>query len=169
MSHVDLSRIPDFYHRYVHRVSADDLPTALAKHVTNFIPLLQSLPEEKWSYAYASGKWTIKELVQHVIDAERILACRALRFARKDQTPLPGFDEDHYALHSKANNRKPADLLKELELVQQSTTAMFNSFDDEQLNQTGEGNGKSFYVKGLAYIIMGHAMHHRGVMEERYL
>lgn len=169
MSNIDLSRVPSYYHRYIERASMDDLPAALQKHFNNINPLLESLPQEKWNYRYAEGKWSIKEMVQHLIDAERIFCYRALCFARKDKTPLPGFDENEYALNSNADQRKPVDLVKELAMVNLSTIQLFNSFDESQLDQDGVANGKSVYVKAIAYIIIGHVLHHKAVLEERYL
>ena len=169
MNHVDLSRVPEYCHKYINLAIEDDLETALDKHQTILIAFLKDIPKKKWSYRYAEGKWTIKEVVQHIIDAERIFLYRALCFARKDQTPLPGFDENLFAQHSKADARSKKDLLKELKTVQQSSVQLFNSFDEEQLNQSGVASGQSTYVKGIAYILAGHALHHKKILEERYL
>lgn len=169
MANVDLSRVPEYYHRYINLVINDDLSTAFEKHQKELISFLKDIPKKKWNYRYAEGKWTIKEVVQHIIDAERVFAYRGLCFARKDQTPLPGFDENIFAANSKANERTKKDLVKELKTVQESSAQLFNSFDEEQLDQTGIASGKSTYVKGIAYILLGHALHHRNVLEERYL
>ena len=133
------------------------------------VPFLKSLSADKWDYSYAPGKWTVKELVQHLIDAERIFAYRALCFARKDATPLPGFDENSYVVHSAANRRSAEDLMQEFLLVQQSSAALFASFDKVQLESTGSANGNPVYVRGIGYIIIGHALHHKAILEERYL
>ena len=169
MANVDLSRVPEYYHKYINLVINDDLQAAFEKHQTELVSFLKEIPKKKWNYRYAEGKWSIKEVVQHIIDSERVFIYRALSFARKDQTPLPGFDENIFATNSKADDRSKKDLLKELKTVQQSSAQLFNSFDEEQLNQPGIANEKPTYVKGLAYIVAGHALHHKNVLEERYL
>ncbi len=107
--------------------------------------------------------------MQHLIDAERIFSYRALCFARKDTVALPGFDEDIYAKHSKANQRSKESLLQEVKFVQQSSAAMFNSFDKEQIEASGIANNNSIYVSAIGFIINGHALHHKKILEERYL
>ncbi|MGZ3939755.1 MAG: DinB family protein, partial [Flavisolibacter sp.] len=97
MTNVDLSRIPEYYHKYVNLVIHDDIDTAFDKHQEELVSFLKGVPKKKWNYRYAEGKWSIKEVVQHIIDAERVFAYRALCFARKDQTPLPSFDENLFA------------------------------------------------------------------------
>jgi uncharacterized damage-inducible protein DinB len=169
MNPVDLSRVPPFYHNYINQVKANDLMEALHRYTKEWVDFLQSIPEEQWNYAYAEDKWTIKELVQHVIDAERIFAYRALRMARKDQTPLPGFDENAYTPNSKAERRTKQDLIEETEIVRKSTIKLFEGFDDEQLEESGIASGSSIYVRAIGFIIAGHAKHHQNIMEERYL
>jgi uncharacterized damage-inducible protein DinB len=169
MQNVDLSRVPEYYHKYINLVINDGLKTAFEKHQTELISFLKDIPKKKWNYRYAEGKWSIKEVVQHIIDAERVFAYRALCFARKDQTPLPGFDENIFAANSKADDRSKKDLLKELKTVQESSVILFNSFDEEQLDQPGVASGKPTYVKGIAYILLGHALHHKKILEDRYL
>ena len=169
MSRPILDRVPTFYHNYIALVEEDVLNTAFNRHLKEYSRLLHSIPEDKWSYNYAEGKWTIKEVVQHVIDAERIFNYRALCFARKEAASLPGFDENSYAAHSKANQRSGADLLTELNIVRQSSALLFKSFDEEQLEATGTANNSSIYVKAIGFIIIGHALHHAKILEERYL
>ena len=169
MPRPDLNRVPDYYHRYIAYVQQDDLAFAMQQQQQEVLSLLQSLPAEKWDYAYAEGKWTVKELVQHVIDTERIFAYRALCFARKDATPLPGFDENNYAAASDANRRSPGSLIKELQMVQQTSTLLFASFSEEQLESEGIASGKSVYVRGIGFILVGHVLHHMNILKERYL
>ncbi|MGZ3845696.1 MAG: DinB family protein [Flavisolibacter sp.] len=169
MTNVDLSRIPEYYHKYVSLAIHDDIDTAFDKHQEELVSFLKGVPKKKWNYRYAEGKWSIKEVVQHIIDAERVFAYRALCFARKDQTPLPSFDENLFATNSKAEERTKKDLLKELETVQRSSAQLFKSFDEEQLEQPGVASGKSVYVRGVGYILLGHAIHHRNILQERYL
>jgi uncharacterized damage-inducible protein DinB len=169
MTNVDLSRVPEYYHKYINLAIDDDLQTAFKKHQTDLTLFLKDIPKKKWNLRYAEGKWSIKEVVQHIIDAERVFAYRALCFARKDTTPLPSFDEKVFAENSKADERSKKDLIKELKTVQESSNLLFSSFDEEQLDQSGVASGKSTYVKGIGYILVGHALHHKKILEERYL
>ena len=133
MSRPDLSRVPEFYHGYISKTKGDDVMAALRNSTRELFSLLKSIPPEKHDHRYAEGKWTIKEVVQHMIDAERVFAYRALRFARKDDTPLPGFDENLFAQTAKADRRNWNDLIEEFGALRQASEAMFTSFDDEQL------------------------------------
>lgn len=169
MSNVDLSKVPEFYHKYINLAIHDDLKTGFEKHQIDLVSFLKDIPKKKWSYRYAEGKWSIKEVVQHIIDAERVFVYRALCFARKDQTPLPAFDENIFAANSKADERSKKELIKELKTVQESSAQLFNSLDEEQLQQPGTASGKPTYVKGIAYIVLGHALHHKKILEEKYL
>ena len=169
MPQVDLTRIPPYYHKYINLVESLSLNEALEKYQTELVSILSKLPEELWNYRYAPGKWSIKELVQHLIDGDRVFCYRALRFARHDQTELPGFDENLFAEYSEADRRSREELLEELKSVQRSSALMFQSFSEDQLNQSGVANGNSVYVGGLGYIIAGHTRHHMQVLQERYL
>lgn len=128
-----------------------------------------SLPEEKLGFRYAEGKWTIKEILVHLIDDERIYAYRALRFARNDKTELPGFEQDDYALHSGANERSLEDILKEFSSVRRATISLFEGFDSEALMRAGIADGKVMSVRAAAYHIAGHEMRHLNIIKERYL
>jgi uncharacterized damage-inducible protein DinB len=169
MPRPDFSRIPDFYHNYINQTEGDDLNDVLKKQTRSFEKFLDEIPKAKRNYRYADGKWTVKEVLQHIIDGERIFAYRALCFARKDATPLPGFEENDYAANSKAGQRKWKDLVNEFHAVRQSTELLFSSFDDEQLESNGNASGKSNYVSGIGFIIAGHANHHIKVIKEKYL
>jgi uncharacterized damage-inducible protein DinB len=128
-----------------------------------------SLPEGKLDFRYAEGKWTIKEILAHVADDERIYAYRALRFARDDGTELPGFDQDAYARQSGANRRGVREILKELAHVRRATISLFDGLDDEALLRTGVADGNRVSVRALAYHIAGHELRHVNVIKERYL
>ena len=130
---------------------------------------LRALPENKLTYRYAEGKWTIKEILAHHIDDERIYGYRALRFARNDQTELPGFEQDAYTPESGANERTLDDLLEEFAAVRRSTVALFNSFNDRVLTRAGVASGNRMSVRAIVYHIAGHELHHLNVMKERYL
>jgi uncharacterized damage-inducible protein DinB len=169
MSRPDLSRVPEFYHGYISKVKENDLISALQNSTSELFGLLKSIPDEKHDYAYGDGKWTIKEVVQHMIDGERVFTYRALRFARKDDTPLPGFDENLFAQTSKADKRSWNDLVEEFAALRKSTESMFASFDNEQLEQSGIASENSTYVLGIGYIVAGHVNHHCQIIKERYL
>jgi uncharacterized damage-inducible protein DinB len=131
--------------------------------------LILSIPSNKLVYRYAEGKWTIKEIITHLTDMERIYAYRMLRFARNDQTILPGFDAYQYVFSSGANDRNISDLLVELETVRHSTIALLNGLTDEALSRTGIMNAYPVSVRALAYHIAGHELHHIDVIRKRYL
>jgi hypothetical protein len=134
-----------------------------------FKELVGSLPDEKLCTPWAEGEWTIKEIVLHVIDTERVFAYRALRFARKDTTELPGFDQEIYAANSGANARSIEDLLEELTAVRMATLALFNSFGDEVWTRSGLSNGHKLSVRSALYQIAGHKLHHINSIKENYL
>lgn len=169
MPRPDLSRVPEWYHRYINQVKENDLMKAITRQTNDFIRLMKKIPVEKRNYRYARGKWTIKEMLQHIIDAERIFAYRALCFARKDSTPLPGFDENEYAFNSKAAKRDWNEMVEEFKVLRKSNELMFGSFDKQQLDSTGTASGKSVYVSAIGFILVGHIHHHVNVLKERYL
>jgi uncharacterized damage-inducible protein DinB len=136
------------------------------KATTDFI---LSLPEEKLKYRYGAGKWTIKEILAHIIDDERIYAYRALRFARNDKTELPGFEQDDYVIHSGANERDIKDILIEFAKVRPATISLFEGVDREALLRVGVVDGKFMSVRAAAYHIAGHELHHINIIKERYL
>lgn len=165
----DLSRAGEWYHGYIKMVPQDDIKAAFSSKDNNLIAFLDSIPESKHDYRYAEGKWTIKEVLLHIIDAERVFAYRALRFARKDQTPLPAFDENLFAENSKASARQWSDLVDEFKHLRRSSEIFFNSLDEDQLEAGGISSGHPIYVRALGYIIIGHALHHQKILVERYL
>jgi hypothetical protein len=165
----DLSTIPHYYHNYIKQIEAPDAASATSNHLDKLIAQLQHLTEEDWNYAYAPGKWSLKVLVQHIMDAERIFSHRALSIARKDANPLPAFDENAYAESSSANARSGSALLEELQALSASTRCLFGSFSEEQLSESGVANSRPITVNAIAYILAGHAGHHTRIIEERYL
>jgi len=169
MSRPDLNRVPEFYHNYISQVPENDLMTAFKNQTPVFVNFLNSIPADKINYAYAAGKWTIKEVLQHAIDAERIFCYRALRFARNDSTPLPGFDENLFAENAKTDKRNWNDLVEEFKTVRKATEWLYSSFDEEQLNASGVSNNHSNYVLAFGYISIGHSLHHMKIIKERYL
>lgn len=158
-----------FYRGYVKRLGNADLLEVLKTSEQEVLNALSDLTEEQYLYRYAEGKWTIKELLLHIIDAERVFNYRALRFARKDTTDLPGFDEDWYVDHSFANQRTASELLQEFSEVRRATISLFKSFSDETLMLSGTANGNPISVRALGFITAGHALHHLEIIKERYL
>jgi uncharacterized damage-inducible protein DinB len=169
MKRPDLARVPQFYHKYINLVPGDDLNALLQENKRVIGDFLAAIPEEKWSFRYAEGKWSIRELVQHLIDSERIFAYRALCIARGETASLPGFDENNYAALSNADARNKKSLLQELYTVQSATALLFQSFDEEQLERTGTANNKPMQVRTIGFIAVGHMLHHKNVLQERYL
>lgn len=165
----DLSRVPSFFHNYISHVPQDDLSEAFAIQTPVLLKFIESIPPDKYNYRYADGKWTIKEVLQHIIDAERIFTYRALRFARKDETPLPGFDENLYADNAKADKRDWKEMTEEFKHVRRSSEYLFNSFDNDQLEASGISNGNPVYVLGIGFLLVGHSLHHLRILKERYL
>lgn len=158
-----------YFGRYVAQVKEEDIIEALAnqnKFAENF---LRSIPAAKWDYAYAPGKWTIKELLQHIIDAERIFAYRALCIARKDKTSFPGFDENNYTPASEAGRRSSEALIEEFLAVRKATDYLFKSFTEAMLQEKGTASNQSITPNALGYITAGHFYHHQAIIQERYL
>lgn len=169
MADIQWEKVPEFYHKYIRQVQAPDLETALEVHATSLPALLGALPDEHWSYRYAPGKWSIREVVQHIIDTERIFCYRALCFTRGESASLPGFNENLYANQSRADQRSKESLLEEFDTVQKGTRFLFQSFDPAHLDASGIANGNPIYVKGIGFIIAGHCQHHLNILQERYL
>lgn len=169
MPRPDLSRVPEFYHGYINTVKEDDLMAGLKSSTNNLFELIRSIPVDKQDHRYAEGKWTIKEVVQHMLDGERVFAYRALRFARKDDTPLPGFDENLFAQTAKADKRNWTDIVEEFAALRKANEVMFAAFDREQLECSGIASEKPTYVLGIGFILAGHVNHHCQIIRERYL
>ena len=160
---------PTYFATYINKVSEDNLATAFKNQQELVNVFFDSISEEKSNYAYAAGKWTMKEMLQHIIDAERIFAYRALSIARKEKQSLPGFDENEYADNSNANSRSWKSLTTELKLVRQTTELLFETFAEDVLNQSGISNNNAVTVNAIGFITVGHLYHHVGVIKERYL
>ena len=158
-----------YYHTYIGKVPQQDLLEALKDSSQKLLAFLRSLPEEKHHYRYAEGKWSIAELVAHLIDSERVFAYRALTFARNDKTALPGFDENEYAVESNGDNRSMASLIEEYEHLRKSNILLFEGLTKDMMLRTGIANGKEISVRALGYIISGHELHHMMVIQQRYL
>lgn len=160
-----------YYKSYIHQLasSGKTIQEVLFENQSEVNQVLKNLSKEKEMYRYAEGKWTIKQLMQHIIDAERVFTYRALRFARNDQTPLQGFEQDDFNEESYANDREFQEILEEFNVVRASTIALFQSFTGAAIMRIGTASGSPMSVRALGYVIAGHARHHLNVFQERYL
>jgi uncharacterized damage-inducible protein DinB len=158
-----------YYGKYVSLVPEGNILEVLGEQLNETLALLQSIPEPRGGFRYADGKWSIKELVGHMLDSERIFAYRALRFARNDRTPLPGYEQDDYIRHGSFDACPLADLAAEFASVRRSTLFLFQHLDAEAWLRTGLANESEVSVRALAYMIAGHELHHRGILRDRYL
>ncbi|MEC4005194.1 DinB family protein [Flavobacterium sp. SUN052] len=170
VSQISSNEYASFYASYIAQVSNEfTLLEELEISLHRFIKFVQDIPMDKFDYRYAEGKWTIKDIIQHLIDAERIFSYRALRFARNDKTDLPGFEENDYVNEANANNRSIMELLTELTAVRHTTIFLFKSFNEEQLVRIGTANTNEMSVRALGFVTIGHQNHHQKIFQERYI
>jgi len=158
-----------YYHTYTNKVEGDDIISILEHGKEESTKFLESIPWDKWEHTYAEGKWTIAEVLMHLIDGERIFAYRALRIARNDQTPLPGFEQDDYIPFTEANQRLPASLVREYQTVRDASISLFRHFSEAMWSRRGTASNHPVTPLALAYIIAGHEQHHLNIIRERYL
>ncbi|MDX1940547.1 MAG: DinB family protein [Saprospiraceae bacterium] len=158
-----------YYQRYIDKAPEGDVVQLLIDQKQQMLDFLKSLPVEKWDYRYAEGKWSIKEVLLHLIDSERIFTYRALGVARNDQTSFPGFDQDAYVPESNADGRSVDSLLAEYAAVREASIQLFANFNEEIYKRIGKANNTPISVRALAYISAGHELHHLNIIKERYL
>ncbi|WP_438978116.1 DinB family protein [Polaribacter sp.] len=160
-----------YYAMYINPIekNGNSIIENLKDSQTKFDELFRQLPVDKQDFAYAEGKWTTKELIQHIIDTERVFCYRALCFARNGKTPLPGFDQDLFVSNDNANDRNFIDLLEEMQTLRNSTIQLYKSFTEEALQRIGNASGNDMSVRALGYLFSGHQLHHLKVYKERYL
>lgn len=166
---VDVNQVPLFYQGYLDPSTKESVGQLLERSRDDFSYLLNTFSNEKAQYRYAEDKWSVKDLVQHVIDAERVFAYRALRFARNDQTDLSGFEQDDYVAVARADDRTIEDLMDEFTVTRNSTISLFQFFKEEELARSGTASGSTFTVETMGYLISGHLLHHLKVIREKYL
>jgi hypothetical protein len=159
----------EFYQGYIDLIKEEDFREAIQKNTKQFRKFLEKIPRKKYDFAYAEGKWTIREVLQHIIDAERVFAYRALTFSRKDASLLAGFDENSWAVNAGGAGRRWKDLLEEFGMVRAATEYFYDSLSDEQLRFTGSANGRPWNAFSIGYVIPGHVAHHMKIIQERYL
>ena len=165
----DSTEYPPYYGKYIGRVPEGDIAATLAHQMNATLTLLRALPEDRAGYAYAPGKWSIKEVVGHLMDTERIFAYRALCISRSDSTPLPGFEQNDYVANGNFNGRTLTSLIDELAAVRQSNVQLFTHLTEEQWRRRGTANGAEISARALAYNIAGHELHHAEILRSVYL
>jgi hypothetical protein len=158
-----------YYGRYIALVPEGDVVATLESQFRDTHALLAGIPAGRSKHRYAPGKWSINEMAGHIIDSERIFSIRALRFARADPTPLPGFEQDDYVRNGSFDSYPLAELLSELEGVRRSTVLFFRHLTEEAWMRRGLANNAEITVRALAWIIAGHELHHREILRTRYL
>ena len=169
LSELPTSEYNPFYHTYVMALGDVDLLDELRNGKQVLLSLLEEIPEEKLTYAYAEDKWTLAEALVHMLDTERIFQYRALCIARNDKSEFPGFDQEAYVPVSNANNRSKKDLIDEYVAVRDSSITLFASLDEEALKRVGVASGSKMSVRALGFITSGHQAHHVRILRERYL
>jgi hypothetical protein len=169
MRHPDPSEHDPYYAAYIALVPEDDLIAALAAQQEETRRLLESVSDERASFRYAAGKWSVRQVVGHMTDAERVFQYRAMSFARGEKVSLPGFDEEAYVHNANFDKLPIATLADGLKSVRRATIDLFRTFDDEIWGRSGVANEKPITVRALAFITLGHERHHLRVLRERYL
>lgn len=159
----------EYYDRYVSLVDETEMPSTFEAQLKDMSELFNSISEEKSIFAYAEGKWTIKETVGHLIDGERMFGYRALRISRGDETPIEGFEQDGYVENAPFNNYRFSDLVEEFELVRKSSILFFRHLKETDWTRIGTASGSPVSVRALAFIMVGHVSHHAKILRERYL
>jgi uncharacterized damage-inducible protein DinB len=161
--------VPMPYQNYVNKAGHENLAKALALNTKRFKKLLKNIPKKLINHAYAEGKWTIKELLQHIIDTERVFVLRAVWFSRKEPSAQPGFDENNWAANAPVAERKWKDMMEEFFSLRASTELFFASLSDEALQTTGTASGNQVSTIAFGFMVAGHVNHHIDIIEERYL
>jgi hypothetical protein len=154
---------------YINKAADIEVLAAIRQNTKTFMQFLEHIPAEKREHAYAEGKWTIKEGLQHIIDAERVFAYRALRMGRMDATPLPGFDENSWAAAANKISRNWADLVDEFTALRASNELLFSNLGEEELRFTGMASNLPVNALAMGYVMAGHVQHHIDIIRERYL
>ena len=169
MNRPEIGEFDPYYNTYISLIDGDNALQVLESQSDRLRSVLGNIDEDRGTYAYGEGKWTIKELLSHIIDGERIFAYRVLRISRGDQTPIEGFEQDGYIENSNANNRTFSDLLEEFHLSRHANMLMLKSMTAEAGSRLGTASEKAVSVRALVYIMAGHVEHHIGILRDRYL
>lgn len=158
-----------YFETYISYSKNMSIPGDFSTQMESCIAFFESVPVAKLDYRYQPEKWSIKDILLHLIDCERIFQYRALRISRSDKTPLPGFEENDYAVEANATSRTLESLLNEYKSVRKATFTLFETFSEEQLLKMGNASGKDISVRAIGYITLGHELHHIKIIKERYL
>jgi len=158
----------DYSKTYIRKVKNPDFIAVLSQSLAKNLAKLQTLTEAQWNSQYAADKWTVKEVLIHILDTERIFAYRALRISRNDKLPMQGFEQNDYVQYYEVAHRSPASLLKEYELLRRSTISLFKNMSTKMLDRIGTASGGPFSALALGFMITGHEIHHWEILEERY-
>jgi uncharacterized damage-inducible protein DinB len=169
MKRPDKTEYAAYYETYVSLVNEIDIFSTMKTQNDEIHAIFSQMSDEQGLYAYAEDKWTIKELLGHLIDSEQIFAYRALRIGRGDATPLPGFDQDPYVENGNFNEAKLADLLSEFSFLRQANVIMFNNFKFSNWDNAGIASENKVTTRAIAYIMVGHIRHHINILKEKYL
>lgn len=159
---------PEYFGTYISKVTSNDLVSELSELRNQMAQFIKSIPEARGDYSYDTGKWTVKEVLMHLADCERVFAYRALRFARHDETPLAPFEENEYAPASMCSFRKLDNIAEEFDAVRNATLTLFKNLHESQLDCNGIANNKLITVRALGYVIAGHQIHHTHILKTRY-
>ena len=162
------SEYHSYYRHYIECLEVAELQVLLKEGKDLFSNFIRLIPESKKNFSYQDGKWSVSEVLQHLIDSERVFQYRGLRFSRGDKTPLPGFDQDNYVPESKANEKTLSSIHDEFIAVRDSSISLFSSFGDAELKRRGMASEAPMSVRALGFVICGHQEHHRRILEERY-
>lgn len=169
MAKPDPDQIPKYYIPYIEIVGDDSITQGLRNGLTSFMELLESLKYDHWNHSYDTGKWTVKEVIQHIIDTERIFNYRALCFARGESKELPGFNQDTYTKNSECDAKAVELIIDEFNTLRRSTISLYSTFDEQCLQRKGVANGLEVSINLLGWITIGHQLHHQKIIKERYL
>lgn len=166
---LNINEYNSYYESYIEKSNQRPIVEGLNDNLEKVVLFFKSIPQSKQDYSYAEGKWTIKDILLHIIDTERIFSYRALRISRNDKTPLPGFEHNDYVLNASASSRSLESLLEEYTAVRKATIALYSSFNSQVLLELGEASGFPISVRAIGYIISGHENHHCEIIKQRYL
>ena len=169
MNRPETHEFDPYYNTYISLVDGNNVLPVLERQPSEMRSIFSGVPDEKGTFAYAAGKWSVKEVLSHLIDGERIFAYRVLRISRGDETPIEGFEQDGYIENSNANNRPFAELLEEFDLQRRSHLLLLNNLSDEASRRMGTASGLPVSARALTYIMAGHVTHHMRILNERYL
>ncbi|WP_378188175.1 DinB family protein [Aquimarina sp. W85] len=169
ITHLSNNEYSSYYSNYIQKAKHEDIVLGLQHSKEEFVSFVTNLPDDKWLFSYADGKWTLVEVLQHLIDTERVFSYRALCFARNDGNSLPGFDQDQYVPFSNANNSSKKEIVSDFIAVRESTISLFKRCTPEMSTRIGEASKSPMSARAVGYIIPGHQQHHFEVIKSRYL